>query len=476
MINNKKVSIGLILEVSALIIILIFLIASLFLPVPEGMGDKGLTTLAVILLCIVLWLTNVIPAGVTGMLVIVLFSAFNILDFSQAAGNIGKEIIWLLIAMFLMGQAVETTGLHKRVAYNMFILAKGNLRLIVLLMMLFTFMLTFFIPNVLGRMMLILPISIGLVNSIKQQGYADLGRVIIPTITFVPFISAFSVITGGGGTLYAVHLFEVTAGKNWGYVEWLIVMLPLGLAVILLFWLAVTALFMPFHKAYNVNQDYFLEEKSKFGKITFEEIQIAVLYFFLLVLWITSGLHGFSMAMSAILIASLLFIPKIGLLKWKEAIPRMEWSILFIFAAGFSIADALEASEVTGWISMFAEKHLSSMTAFSVASAMLLVLIVLRIGFINYTMMIAFFMPLVFTFAGITELNPIWLGMISIIGSSICFFFPIQTVSGMAAFSQGYHTSKDHFIIGLILTVISVIAALFCAFYYWPLVGLSIYQ
>lgn len=457
----------------ALIILALLIVAvSFFLPVPSGMGERGPTTIAIIMLAIILWITDIIPAAVTGMITIFLFSAFNILEFEQAAGNLGKEIIWLLIATLMMGQAIEKTSIHKRIAYNMFLLAKGNLKLIILFMMLFGLSLTFFIPSVLGRMVLILPICIGLLKSVEKQGVKGLGKIIIPAMTFVPFIGSFGVITGGGGTLYAAQLFE-TMGKSWSYIEWLIIMGPVVLVIVVLFWIVIIT-FLFRDNSIRVDQEYLLEERSKVGELSRQELKIMILYSLLLILWITKSLHGFSLAMSAVFVASLLFLPGIRLLDWKEAMNKIEWSILFAFAAGFSIADALNVSDITGWLSLTAEKYLGDTSSFIVALILMITLVLIRIGFLNYTMMIASFMPLVFTFAKVALINPIWLGMIALIGSSICFFFPMQTISGMTAFSLGHHTFQDHLKVGIILTVITVVVTLVSAFYYWPLVGLEI--
>lgn len=457
----------------ALIILALLIVAvSFFLPVPSGMGERGPTTIAIIMLAIILWITDIIPAAVTGMITIFLFSAFNILEFEQGAGNLGKEIIWLLIATLMMGQAIEKTSIHKRIAYNMFLLAKGNLRLIILFMMLFGLSLTFFIPSVLGRMVLILPICVGLLKSVEQQGIKGLGKIIVPAMTFVPFIGSFGVITGGGGTLYAAQLFE-TMGKSWSYIEWLIIMGPVVLVIVILFWIVIIT-FLFRDNSIRVDQEYLLEERSKVGELSRQELKIMILYSLLLILWITKSLHGFSLAMSAVFVASLLFLPGIRLLDWKEAMIKIEWSILFAFAAGFSIADALNVSDITGWLSLTAEKYLGDTSSFIVALILMITLVLIRIGFLNYTMMIASFMPLVFTFAKVALVNPIWLGMIALIGSSICFFFPMQAISGMTAFSLGHHTLQDHFRVGIILTAIIIFVTLVSAFYYWPLVGLEI--
>jgi len=458
-----------------IVVIIITLGFSPLFPVPEGMGEKGLTTVFIIFLGIVLWSTNILPSAITGMVLIVLFSGFRIIPFSEATANLGKEIIWLLVSMLIMSKAVEKTALPKRMAYNMFLMAGGNIRLILLFLIVFLFLITFFIPNIIGRIMLIIPICIGLINSMEKQNINDLGKIIIPTITFVPVISAFSIITGSGGTLYAVDLFYKLLGYNWGYLEWLIAMMPIGLITVIIYWLIVVFLIFPSLMKTKANMDYIYEEKSKLGKVTSQEIIIIIIYIILLALWITKEIHGFSLAMSAVLMVSTLFFPRINILTWKEAINSVEWGIPFVFAAGFSIAQALNYSEVTNWLSVLASKYLSDLPTFTTVVILILALVLLRLGFVNNTMMIAAIMPIIISFASGTTINPLWLGMMSLIGSCVCFMLPMQTISNMATFSLGYHNFKEHLLLGIVITIILITVTLISAFYYWPLIGLGVY-
>lgn len=462
------------LKVAPILLFALGLLISTQLPVPEGMNSTGLTTLVVILFAIYFWLTNILPNAITGMVVVALFPLFGVLPFKQTAAHLGNEIVWLLISTIIMSQAVEKTVLHKRITYTMFLWAKGDLRFILLFVILFSILLTFFIPNVMGRIMLLLPICSGLLNAMKEQGEdSKLRCTIIPTITFVPSISAFCIITGGGGTLYAVHLFETQLGYSWGYLNWFIAMMPIGLSILLLYWFFSAFVFFP--STQRINLGYIQQEKIDIGKITLQEKQIIVFYLILLILWVTKEIHNMPLALSAIMVVSLLFIPGIEILHWKDVAIKMDWGIILVFAAGFSIADAFVASRVTDWFSSISSHYIGSLSAFWFTLLLIICFIIIRIGFVNYTMMIAALMPVVFSLANATKINAIWLSLIMLIASSICFMFPMQTISSMATFSLGYHTFRDHFKVGLLLTLITVIISLLYAFFYWPLIGINIY-
>ena len=48
------------------------------------------TTLAIFMFGIILWISNMLPAALTGIIIIVLFSVLNVLSFEEAAEGLGN--------------------------------------------------------------------------------------------------------------------------------------------------------------------------------------------------------------------------------------------------------------------------------------------------------------------------------------------------------------------------------------------------
>lgn len=453
---------------------LIVIFMTQYLPVPEGMGDKGLTTIAILLFAIFLWITDLIPAAVTGMVVIVCFTSFKILSFEEAAGTLGNEINWLLITMFIMSYAVEKTLLPKRLAFKFFLLAKGNLKANILLIILFCFFLSFLIPNIIGKIMFLIPICVEMIHSLEKQGMKNMGRIIFPAVTFISVIGAFSVMTGCGAILYAVNLFEISLGYKWNYLNWIMAMAPIGLITIAVYWLILIVFFIP-KDTISTGNSLILKGKDVSESWTKQEKIISLLYVVLLGLWITKDIHKLSLAASSTLVVTLLFLPGIKIIEWKETIRNIDWSILFILVAGFGITKAFDNTGVITWLSSVTKTYVGYSSAFFVSLTLLIILSLIRIGFINYAMMIAVFLPVVFSLAGITSINPVWLALLSVVGCSNSFFLPAQTMEGMTTYSLGYHSLKEHIVQGTIITLIVIIVSLACAFFYWPLLGIGVY-
>lgn len=470
-IGVKKIN----LKIVFILMIGAFLLISPFLPTPNTMPDKGLITLAILFFGIGLWFTSIIPAAITSMVVIVLFPLYGVLTFEEATSGLGKEVIYLIIAVLIMGAAVEKSGLDKRLAYNMLLLANGNTRFTIFILIAITFILTFIIPNGFGRLTVMLPIATGLITCMKDEGGENIGKAVMLAITYTPSICIATVITGSTGAIYAASLFETMLGFNWTYLHWMFVMLPGTIMILFILWLIVIWLFPPMAKTIERGKQYSHEEKEKLGPISKNELKLISLYVILIVLWVTKGFHQISIAMSAVLVVIFLFVPGINLISWKEAKKQVDWSIPLIFAAGFTLANAFEKSGVVSWMSNQATYVLNDLPVFLLTLTLMCIFALIRLGFINFAAMVASLIPVAFTFASNTIYNPVWLGMICVIASSISFLFPSQSIGNMTTFTLGYYNGQEMFKVGGLLTMTIIVITLFAAFFYWPLIGIPVY-
>jgi sodium-dependent dicarboxylate transporter 2/3/5 len=451
----------------------LFLIISFQLPVPEAMGDKGWVAFGLLLFSIVLWATQIIPAPITSLIVVVLTSLTGLLTFEEAAGQLGNDIIWLIIAMLIMGAAVKKTLLDKRLSYQLLILARGNTHLTLLGLIGIAFVLTFFIPNAVGRLTVLLPIGMGIITNLGNESGRNYSKAVMLAITYAPYISTIMVITAASGSIYAVGLFDSMLGYHWSYVHWMILMVPIATIVILILWLVLIRLFPSDVLVIQESNDYFNEERKKLGQISSGELKLIILYVLLIVLWVTNDIHHMPLTLSALMVVVILFLPGFRLIQWNEAAKDVDWGIPFIFTAGFILAKALETSGFVRWLSSSATAYLHELSALTLVIVIMLIFILIRMVFTSYMAMAASMMPVALTFAVSTPYNPVWLGMICLIASSTAYLLPTQSVGGLTTFTMGYYSSRDMLLTGAILTISIIIITLLAAFLYWPIVGLS---
>ncbi|MGP4061059.1 SLC13 family permease [Halobacillus sp. H74] len=439
----------------------------------NGLESEGELTLAILFFAILLWLTELIPATVTSLIVIVAYPLFNIITFEESASSLGNQMIWLIISMLIMAAAVKKTNLDKRLSFFMLSLSHGKIKWIYLNLILLAFLLTFIIPNAMGRLAVLLPIGLSLIETFKEEMEDNFSKAVILIITFVPYLSTISIMTGAGGSIYAVGLFDSILGYEWSYIKWMVLMTPITLLLLGSFWLLVLVLFPLKKKNLKGIVPYIVEERKKLGAISHQEIKLIILYGILLFLWITKDWNGLPISMTAVLVSIFLFIPGVNVISWKEAKIDVNWGVPFIFAAGFTIAFSLQESGAIIWITSLVEDNLQHISTLFLPFILMSLFIVIRIIFTNFTAMVASLMPVALTFAAGTDFNPVWLGMICVVASSTSYFIPSQSVGSMTTYAIGYYSSRDMFLIGSIITVLTVIFTLGAAFFYWPLLGLE---
>ncbi len=455
-------------------VILVF-IGTLVLPLPEVLSASGWRSLGLLLLAIVLWLTSIVPTPVTSLIVMALLAITGILPFEQAAAALGKEEIWLILSMLIVGAAFEKYGLDRRIAYRLMIASGGRLRWMLLLLTALAFMLTFFISNAIGRITLLLPIAVGIVAAVGGRGGPHFPKLVFLIITFVPYAGAVSLMTGAGGSIYAVGLFRSMLGYHWDYLYWMVLMMPIVLLSIGVFWLILLWMYPVAKQPVLESLSFFRAEYGKLGPISLSEKKLVFLCLLLAFLWIGGQWHGLPIAVPALAVVCLMFLPGFRLLKWKETGRKVDWGITLLFAAGFALADGLQKNGVIDVMSDMAGNHFNHFSAFALALSMMIIFILIRIGFTNNSAMVASLMPIALTFATASSFNPVWLGMVCLVACSNGYFVPSQSAGSMSTFGFGHYNGKDYFLSGTILTVLMTAITLLAAFLYWPLVGLTIH-
>lgn len=454
---------------------LLLLILTPLLSAESSLDSNVWKTGAIFLLGIVLWITNAMPASVTGILIIVLFSLFGVLTFEEAASGLGNEIIWLVIAVLFMGIAVEKNSLDKRVSFFLLTLSKGNVKLTLFNLIMSAFILTFIIPNAVGRLSVLLPIGNGIIKSMEKEGGKNLGKAVMLIVTYAPYITTVAVLTGASGSIYATGLFESMLGYKWDYLDWLILMIPIIITVLIALWLNLIFLFPTDSANIRDGQKYFERERKSIGVMSLGEKKLLCLYSLLILLWVTRDYHHLSISLSAVIVLVMLFLPGINILNWKESIKKVDWGVPILFAAGFAIAMAFEVSGIVYLLSDLAMLHLQGLSIFSLALSMMIIFVLIRLSFTNFNAMVATLMPVSLTFAISTPFNPLWIGMVTLVASSTAYLLPTQAIGSMMTFSLGYYNNVDMLKVGGLLTIVIICTTLFFAFLYWPLVGLNYY-
>ena len=122
--------------------------AVILAPNPEGLTEQGQRALAVMAVAVVLWATETLHIGVTGMVAIVsLVLVHAVDDVSVALYGFSQPVTYFLVGILTLGMAVRQSGLAQRLAAHLIRFAGGNPKLLYVQMLAAFAGLTFALPS-----------------------------------------------------------------------------------------------------------------------------------------------------------------------------------------------------------------------------------------------------------------------------------------------------------------------------------------
>ena len=85
---------------------------------PQSISHQAWLVASVTLLMAVWWGTESIPLPVTALLPLALFPLMNIMSFKDAASSYASPSVYLFLGGFILALAIQSSGLHKRMALS----------------------------------------------------------------------------------------------------------------------------------------------------------------------------------------------------------------------------------------------------------------------------------------------------------------------------------------------------------------------
>ena len=98
----------------ALLALLTYL--ALQMEAPAGLGGAGWRALVVFALCLVLWVSQLLPLSVTSLLGLALLPMLDVLPASEAYAMFGNSAVFFILGAFILAAGVMKTGLSEHLA------------------------------------------------------------------------------------------------------------------------------------------------------------------------------------------------------------------------------------------------------------------------------------------------------------------------------------------------------------------------
>lgn len=430
--------------------------------------------LVVLLFALSGWGMGVVPQPIISFSIIIYISILGLSSFTDSLMGYGQPFIWLIVSTFILAAAFKKTGLGKRIALMLLHKVRGDSMRSVFFILVTLVILSFLIPTATGRTAMIIPVCIGLIKVMEREHNTDhLAKNLLLGVAFTSSFMNWAIITGSSSSIYAVTMIKLITDFEWTYFYWFLLNFPLSMLLIAILLVVLIKLFPMKRGTSSEGQAYIDQELSLLGKMKTGEWKILLICILTLLGWMTEQYHGFSVPMIAMIASIIVCLPMLGVQTWKEAAKHIDWDIIILFGAAYTLADVLQKNGTADWISMQIGYALPSVHPLGAAVLMMSIVTVFRLGFANMLGITAVFLPITISLSDVWGINPVWLSHLVIIACSFSYFLPIQSPSNLITFADGYYTQQDLLKTGLIMICIVIPFILICAMIYWPFMGLN---
>jgi len=458
--------------VDAIVPLSLVIVVGIGVALPQTLPTPARVAMFAFALAAILWSTTSLNAAYVALGVTVLMVLAGGSPQERLFDALASDVIWLMIGAFILGAAIQSTGLAARLTN----LVVGRARTVSSIFWLLTSVLvplTFFIPSTSGRAAITIPVFNSIADAADDPRITRALALLIPTVILVATIVS---IIGAGSHLIANDLLQQVAGTRISFAKWAMYGVPFGVAASAAACWVIQRMFLNAerrNRALEVSRD----DKPKPLK-TAEKKTLGVAAV-MMALWLTEGFHHVEIATVTVVGALVLTLPKFGVLSWKDGLKAVSWNLVIFVGAALVLGKALIETGAAQWIieGVFAVSGIAGAESrLLILLALAFIVLTSHIYMTSHSARAAALVPALLYLGNSLELNPTAVMFIGTVGMNYCLTFPVSSKALLMFQELEGETFQPADLLRLSAVLLMVHLALIVIFYYgyWQWIGLAL--
>lgn len=415
---------------------------------------------AIFVVCMALWFTNLIPLAATGLLAIALLPVLDVMPKDQALGLFGNSAVFFMLGVFLLAGAMISTGLSKRVtlmALQRF--DRSPTRLVVGVTVSAAFMALWMPEHAVAAMMY--PIVAEIVATLKLKQGSRYAKKLFLGLAWGSIIGGVGTFLGGARAPLALSILHQTHPEvRIGFLAWMAAAMPI---VIVMTALAVLTL------CWRIPNDVddikpatrMLDRRVQhLGPMSARERRLAVLGVSTIAAWILLG-HRFDLGVIAMLSATLLFVLRVA--DWNAVQGYVNWGVLIMYGGAVALGRAITETRAMEWV--FSQALDATMPSLLVVMILATAAIMLTEGISN-SAAVAILLPIGYSVGEMTGVGPAMMTLAVTIPAGLAFLLPVGSPPNAISFAAGHYSIREVVQVGWPLNVCGLLL-LFATIVLW---------
>jgi anion transporter len=437
-----------------------FIAVAWLLPTPVGLSVGGKMTLAVVVWVSIIWVTEAIPVGISGILIpMLLVLSHAVTPFAKAASGFAAPVLFLCLAAFLYSAVMQVIGLDRRIALNLLNWLKvRTANGVIWAMFLVNIVLSFIVPAANARAAALLPVTNGIVGLFgeTERERAAKKAIVIQTLVYGSMISGMCILTAHLPNMVIVGLLDKQLGLKISYLTWFKLQWPyLGMFLITQVW--VQYYFKSRAVLIPGGPEAVAEARRELPGAGRRDYTVLALFGLVAVLWATESLHGLPSEIVALIGLALLFAPGVLDVDWQQIQQHTIWGTLFLLGGALSLSAAISGSGLAQWVAEHIYTIASGYVWWTVLAIVMVGTHLIRLGMLSNVAAVTMIAPIVLALAPRLGLHPVAFTLLISDTDSFAYLLPTQITAGVIAYSSGAFTTADYAKVGVVSVLIAIL-------------------
>lgn len=473
----------------------IVLLSIVFMPPIAGLPQAGQMMLGILAFAVIVWMTEALDYSVSALLIGSLMigllaispvpgkeGAGAVMMGTKAAlpyalGGFSNSAVVLVAAACFIAAAMTATRLDQRIALQVLSYVPARANHVVMGAILVGFLLSFIVPSATARVACLMPIMLGFLTAFGADRRSKFAALVVITAAQTASVWNVGIKTAAAQNMVAIGFIERQFGETITWGEWFVAGAPFSACLTVLLYFIMTRMLKPEMDHIAGGREAVRQQLQALGKMTANQWKLLVITLVLLGFWATEGvLHKVDTTSSTIVAVTLMLMPRIGIMSWKESQKGFPWGTVVLFAIGIAMGSALLKTQAAPWLAKQIVENLGLVNASAFAILMLLsmFLIVIHLGFASATALASTMIPIVISVLQVVEtpgINAIGITMLLQFVVSFGFILPVNSPQGMLAYGTDTFTIKQYVKTGFVITIAATVLLVIFALTYWPMMG-----
>ena len=410
----------------------------------------AITSLIILSVVIILFVSRLIPSPVTAVLGCTLFVVFNVCTLEQAFSGFSNSIVLLMVGMMVVGTAMADTGLATIIGEKVSTLSKHNERLFIAIAGTTAALLSSFLSNT-AVIAIFLPIIAAITQADRKMNRMN---ITLP-VTFGAMFGGVCTLVGSTPQLTANGILSEMTGHE-------LEMFDFTLPGVILF-----AVYMGYTMfiGYPIGKRIWgerhpIEEENGSNvyikvKSTRKMITLSIIFLTTIIMFIGGWIN---VSLTSIIAALLCIIT--GCTTYKNAIKKMDWSVVFILAGCLGMAAGLKEGGAAELLGQTLNKLLGDKVPPLMVFAVFVTMTMLISNFITNSTAVIITLPIALSFCMAADLNPSLFTLGIVFAANLAYSTPLANAQTAMTLVAGYKFS-DYIRYTWILDVLVLVIIIF---------------